>query len=505
MKDMAAAVKRVKEAVNNNEKILVYGDYDVDGVTSTALLTDVLRTMGADCEAFIPNRLEDGYGLNTKAVTLARDRHISLIITVDCGINSFDEVKCADSYGIDVIITDHHVPQEEKRPPAVAIVDPHQQDCEYPFKFLAGVGIAFKFAKAVLGKDGHIADKHLDLVALGTIADVVPVYDENRILVKEGLKKLRFTDKAGLRALVDIACLSQEDISCRDIAFGLGPRINAMGRIGSAEVALDLLLSKDSSEAIKLAKAMDEGNRNRQGVERDILKKAVTRVKEEIDLINDKIIVLADEGWHPGVIGIVASRLTEQFSKSAVLISLEGNSGKGSGRALDGFNLFGAIDASREFLTDFGGHEAACGLKIEKNNIDFFRERINAVAPDYFIDEKEAFPELKIDMRIPFAHIGTKLVKELKLMVPYGVGNPEPVFSTNGMKVKNVPRNIGRNGFKFLVTCGNITYEAITFNSRKVDKPRQGDIINLAYYPTINNWRGISSIQLNIQDLHIVS
>lgn len=505
MKDMAIGVDRVKEAISKSEKILIYGDYDVDGVTSTAILTDVLRTMGADCEAFIPNRMEDGYGLNIRTIALARDRGVNLIITVDCGINSYDEVKCARDYGIDVIITDHHVAQAEKHPPAVAVIDPHQETCEYPFKFLAGVGVAYKFAKAILGDDGHIADKHLDLVALGTIADVVPVNDENRVMVKEGLKRLRFTDKPGLRALIDIARVTQETISCRDIAFGLGPRINAMGRIGSAEVALNLLLSTETSEAIKLAKIMDDGNKNRQGVEKEILKKAVARVKDEVDLENDKVIVLADEDWHPGVIGIVASRLTEQFSKSAMLIALEGETGKGSGRAIEGFNLFGAIDASKEFLMGFGGHEAACGLKIKKDQVKSFQEKINSVAANYFMNDDETVPELKVDMRLPFSHIGPKLIKELQLMIPYGSGNIEPVFSTNGMKVKNTPRNIGRSGFKFLATCGNLTYEAVTFSSKSIDKPKEGDIINLAYYPTINSWRGLDSIQLNMKDLQIIS
>ena len=505
LKDMDRAVERIEKAIAGREKILIYGDYDVDGVTSTALLADIFSKLGADYDTFIPNRLEEGYGLNIRAVALAREKGVNLIITADCGINSAEEVECANKYGIDVIVTDHHEVKEGVHPDAYAIVDPHQDDCTYPFKHLAGVGVAYKLARALMKGKEALVDEHLDLVALGTIADIAPLNGENRILAKIGLERLRNTKKEGLKALMEIARVNQERLTCRHVGFALGPRINAMGRVGSANVALELLLSKDPQEARRMAAMLDKENRNRQSIEKNILKEAEERVKNELNLEEEKVIVLADEAWHPGVIGIVASRLTEEFSKPAILIALDGDKGKGSGRAVDGFNLFEAISSSSDHLTDFGGHEAACGVKIKKNEVSAFRKRINEIADDCFMETEETLPELKVDLNLPFSHIGVKLIGELDLLMPHGPANSEPVFSTKGIKVKNSPREIGRSGFKFLATCGNMTCEAVTFRKSAVEKPRPGDIVDLAYTPSINSWRGIDSIQLNIKDLQIVS
>ncbi|MDD4957566.1 MAG: single-stranded-DNA-specific exonuclease RecJ [Candidatus Omnitrophica bacterium] len=502
MKDMAKAVDRIMLAGKNNEKVLVYGDYDVDGVTSTALLYDILTRMGIACETFIPNRLEEGYGLNIRAIALARDHGIKLLITVDCGINSVEEVKCANEYGIDVIITDHHEVKGEERPPALATIDPHQPDCGYPYKTLAGVGVAYKLAKALMKDSPQVADGHLDLVALGTIADVVPLNGENRILAKSGLGKLKMTEKEGIKALMEISGIVPEKITCRHIGFGLGPRINAMGRVGSANVALELLLAKDPSTARQLARRLNDENKNRQNIEKEIFKDAYQNAKDSHDPDRDNIIVLAGESWHPGVIGIVASKLSEEFLKPVILIAMDGENGKGSGRGVEGFDLFSAINASSGYLVDFGGHEQACGIKIKRDNIEKFREAINAAAPEHFVEKGHTVPDLKIDMKIPFSHIGVKLVNELEMLMPYGPDNSEPVFCTGGVRVKTRPRDIGRSGFKFLVSCGNMTCEAVTFRKNDVDKPEQGDIIDLAYTPSINSWNGIDSIQLNIKDLH---
>ncbi len=504
MKDMDRAVERIRKALDRKEKILIYGDYDVDGVTSTALLADIFDRLGADCETFIPNRIEDGYGLNVRAVARARERGVKLMVTVDCGINSVEEIECANRYGIDVIVTDHHEVKCDKRPPAYAVIDPHQPECPYPFKQLAGVGVAYKLACAIMKGREEIVNRHLDLVTLGTIADIVPLNGENRILAKEGLKRLRNTDKAGLKALMDVARVTPGKLTCRDISFALGPRVNAMGRVGSASVALDLLICKDAVRAREIAAVMDRENKNRQNIEKDILKQALNRVKEVVDLKEDRIIVLADEEWHPGVIGIVASRVTEEYGLPAILISIDGDRGKGSGRSVEGFNLFGAITESGEHLTDFGGHESACGIKISRENIGLFRESLNEVAKRYFTEMEAKRPELMIDFCLPFSYIGTKLISELDLLMPHGAGNSEPVFFTNSVKVKNMPRDIGRSGFKFLANCGNLHCEAVTFRKKQVKRPRIGNTINLAYTPTINSWNGIDTIQLNIRDLHIV-
>ncbi|NQT33449.1 MAG: single-stranded-DNA-specific exonuclease RecJ [Candidatus Omnitrophica bacterium] len=505
MKDMDRSVSRIKKAIDAKEKILIYGDYDVDGVTSVALLSDIFDKLGANYETFIPNRLEDGYGLNIRAIALARDHGTKLIVTVDCGINSVEEVECANKYGIDVIITDHHVVKGSERPPAYAIIDPHQSDCSYPFTALAGVGVTYKLARALMrGKEEEV-DEHLDLVALGTIADVVPLTGENRILGKAGLKKIANTNKPGLKALMEIAKVDPEKLTCRHIGFMLAPRINAMGRVGSANMALDLLVCKDMTEARRLARVLDGENKNRQEIEKVIVKQAVEKVKSTMDPEKEKVIVVADDDWHPGVIGIVASRLVDEFNKPAILISLKGDTGKGSGRGVAGFDLFQAIDKAEEHLITFGGHKQACGIKIKKENIGSFRDAINEAAPSCFCDEEELIPELKIDLKIPFAHVGVKLINELSLLMPYGQGNSEPVFCTGGIKVKRPPREIGRNGFKFLATCGNLTCEAITFRKNSVRKPKNGDMIDLAYTPSINSWNGIDSIQLNIKDLRLAN
>ncbi|MGD2279414.1 MAG: single-stranded-DNA-specific exonuclease RecJ [Candidatus Omnitrophota bacterium] len=504
LKDMAKSVSRIKEAIDKKEKILIYGDYDVDGVTSTALLSYVLDELGADYETYIPNRLEEGYGLNIRGVALAREDGVKLLITVDCGINSVEEVACANNYGIDVIITDHHEVKENKLPPAYAIIDPHQKDCTYPFKYLAGVGIAYKLGRALMKGNEEEVDRHLDLVAMGTIADISPLSGENRILSKFGLRKLQDTEKEGLKALMEAARIDPRKITCRHIGFVIGPRINATGRVGSANTALELLMCKDPERAIEIAKELDRQNRNRQEIEKDILKQAIERTEKDLDPREDKVIVLADEAWHPGVLGIVASRLVEEYYLPTILIALEGDVGRGSGRSIEAFDLFSAITEASNQLIDFGGHEAACGVRIRKDAVEPFRQKLNEVAKRRFPEKEELLPELHIDLNLPISYIGVKLINELNMLMPYGPGNSAPVFSTNGMKVRNRPREIGRSGFKFLAGCGNVICEAVTFKKNDVLKPKAGNTINLAYTPSINSWEGIDTIQLGIKDLQLV-
>ena len=504
LKDMDKGVSRILTAVENKEKILIYGDYDVDGVTSSALLSYVLNDLEADHEVFIPNRLEDGYGVNVRAIARARDHGVKLIITVDCGINSYKEVDCANDYGIDVVVTDHHEMKENERPSACAVIDPHQPECEYPYKGLAGVGVAYKLARALMKGREHLVDEHLDLVALGTVADVSPMDGENRILVKRGLKQLANTKKTGLAALMETARIKPENLTCRHIGFGLAPRINAMGRVGSANVALELLMCSDPENARSLARQLDQENKNRQAIEKDLLE-TVTNILKADPIEDENVIVLAGEGWHVGVLGIVASRLADRYDIPAILISIDGEKGKGSGRSAGGVNLFESINKCGSDLLAFGGHEAACGLKISKDKIEGFRKALNSEVVHHVSREAEKASELLIDLDIPFSQIGVKLVSELMLLMPFGHGNVEPIFATKSIEVKNTPRDIGRSGFKFLATCGNLTCEAITFKKDKVLKPKRGNGVNIAFTPSINSWGGIDTIQLNIKDLQIVS
>ncbi len=504
MKDLDKGVSRILSAVEKNEKILIYGDYDVDGVTSSALLAYILGNLKADYKVFIPNRLEDGYGMNVRAVAWAREHGVDLIITVDCGINSFNEVKCANDYGIDVIVTDHHELKDEVLPPAFAVIDPHRPDCDYPYKGLAGVGVAYKVARALMKGREHIVDEHLDLVALGTVADVSPMDGENRILVREGLKHLANTKKSGLKALMESAYIKPENLTCRHIGFGLAPRINAMGRVGSANMALDLLMSSDAQAARSIAQKLEQENKNRQAIEKDLLNEVSKQLDGQVS-DSQNVIVLAGEAWHVGVLGIVASRLSEKYDLPTILISIDGEKGKGSGRSAGGVNLFESINEVSSHLMTFGGHEAACGLKIKRDNIDDFRDALNTSVLNHISTDSDKNTDLKIDLNIPFSYIGVKLVNELKMLMPFGQGNIEPVFATNSIVVKNNPREVGRTGFKFLATCGNLTCEAITFKKDKVSKPRRGNGINLAYTPSINSCGGIDTIHLNIKDLQILS
>lgn len=500
MKDMDKAVSRMRKAISNGEKVLVYGDYDVDGMTSVAMLKQALLNLGAVVETYIPNRLEEGYGLNTNAIKKALKDGVSLIITVDCGISSFREIEYANGVKIDVIVTDHHEIVNSQVPPAYAVVNPLQESCRYPFKHLAGVGIAYKFVKALYEGTSFFAEDFLDLVSLGTIADIVPLKGENRILVKHGLYEMNKRNRIGLNALTEVAGLNGKDISSGHIGFILGPRINAMGRVGSPQKALDLLLANDNDEAMKLAKMLDTENRNRQKIESRILEEALSKIEREVNFKHHKVIVLGSENWHAGVIGIVASRIADRFYRPTILISLDGKHGKGSGRSVEKFNLFNVLHQCKDTLLGFGGHEAACGLTIEKDRLDEFREKINIAANSCTYDDTFC-PQLEIDMEIPLNELNEDVINEIESLAPFGEENPRPVFSSRNLIVKDGPRQIGKKGFKMWVTDNNVTCEAVNFGRNELLAPKTGSGIDLAYVPSINDWQGLQSIQLELKDI----
>jgi len=503
LKDLEKAVSIIKRAIAEDKHILLYGDYDVDGITSIALLSRTFKHLKANTTTHIPNRLEEGYGLNINAVKLAREKGVSLIITADCGISAQKEVRLANEYGIDVIITDHHEIKSDSLPDARAIINPLQKDCSYPFKHLSGVGLAYKLCQVLLEESGFQSEEYLDLVALGTVSDLSVQKGENRILTKAGLKRLNNTKNKGIKALRDASGLKGKDISCGHIGYILGPRINAMGRIGSPEVALKLLLTEDDNEAEELANVLNRENRNRQKIERKVLKEALEKVKREVNFKDSRVIVLASHDWHVGVIGIVASRIIDRFYRPTIVIALDGKMGKGSGRSIDSFNLFSAVNACREYLTDFGGHEGACGLAIEKRNVDKFREAINEVA-HLAIDDKDLSPSVDIDLEVALSSLSKKLIKELELLAPFGPENPRPIFISTNVYLKNDPYRISKNGFKMWVTDNNITYEAISFRGNGMSMPPKGTKVNLVYSPSINTWQGLESLQLDLKDMKIV-
>lgn len=500
LKDMHKAVLRIKKAITDKEPILVYGDYDVDGITSVTILYSALKSLGAVTDTYIPNRLEEGYGLNLAAIKKAHRNGFGLIITVDCGITSFKEVEYAKSMGIDVIVTDHHEVLESCVPSAYAVINALQADCKYPFKHLAGVGIAYKLVKALYDTTNLFAEDFLDLVSLGTVADIAPLIGENRIMAKCGLSEMNKRDRIGLSALMDVGGLSDKEIISGHIGFILGPRINAMGRIGSAQTSLDLLLSSDKEEAKKLAKVLDTENRNRQKIESRILEEALSKVEREVNFKHHKVIVLASENWHPGVIGIVASRIADRFYRPAIMISLDGKFGKGSGRSIEGFHLFEYLLRSKDVLMGFGGHESACGVTIDKERIDEFRDRINEEASKD-VDESIFSPKLDIDMDVPLGDLGENVISELESLAPFGSDNPKPVLASTRLVVKDGPRQIGKNGFKIWVTDSKITCEAVSFGKGNLEAPKIGSEVSLAYTPSINDWQGVRSIQLELKDI----
>lgn len=509
LNDMTPAVSKIREAIEGGKKILVYGDYDVDGITGVALLVLILQRMGALVSYYIPHRIREGYGLNKGAIEKASREGIGLIITVDCAVSALEEVAYARKFGIEVVITDHHE-AGESLPHAVAVIDPRRRDSSYPFNGLAGVGVAFKLAQALQAQNNkgpHLSaslGEHLDLVALGTIADVVPLTGENRILVKHGLKTLAQTERPGLGALMEVAGLKGKELTAGQVGFILAPRINAGGRIGEAERGVRLLLANSREEALPLANSLDRENRLRQEMETQTVDEAIEKVKEEMDLDQERVIVLSDDGWHPGVIGIVASRLVERFYRPAILIALDEEMGKGSARSIEGFHLLQALTECQDLLLSFGGHSQAAGLTISREKINLFRERINEVAQSQ-LETQDLIPKLNIDAQLSLKEMSLELIESLHRLHPFGAGNPKPVFSSTQADLLAPPFLVGNNHLKLRLTDGTVVREAIGF--RMGDKLSElggkTSPVDLAYSLEINQWEGGKSVQLHLKDIKV--
>lgn len=553
LNDMERGVARLLKAVYDRERILIYGDYDVDGITASALYMEFFRSRGVDAGLYIPDRMSEGYSLNEGAVKMARSSDINIILTADCGTSSTGPVKLAQSLGIDVIITDHHEPPEAL-PEAYALINPNRRDSTYPFKGLTGVGVAFKLVQAIsmaLGDAGagcrvssnsgdtilnskrysrelsmvspeltptearsNLASdflpltsgedlfSYLDLVALGTIADVAPLTGENRFFVKHGLKRLTEEKRVGVRALKEAAGIGRGEVTAGTVSFVLAPRLNASGRLSRADVAARMLTTRNYEEARSAAGFLEKTNQERQRIENRIRDEVRAMVLREIDIENEKLIILASRQWHQGVIGIVASKIVDEFYRPCILIALQDDgNGKGSARSIPGFNIYKGLEACSDLLDRFGGHKYAAGLTVKESSIPLLRGRLSAVITEQMQDE-DLTPRIVMDAEIDLEDINFPLLKEMMLLPPYGISNPEPVIVTKGLRITE-PRVVGRDHLKAKIRRGGVCLDGIGFGmgSAYNDIIKEGRLIDAAYTPELNLWNGTYGIQLKLKDM----
>ncbi len=506
MLDMDKAVERINTAIQKNEKIAVYGDYDVDGITSTALLYEFLSSLDADVEYYIPDRKGEGYGINIMAVNKLVKKHIKLMITVDCGITAIGEVEFAKLQGMDVIITDHHTCKDRLPTAAAAILNPKRDDCEYPFDALAGVGVAFKLILALAMSHGmntnEVFSRYVDIATLGTIADVVPLLGENRIIVDKGLKLMQIPRRKGLHAIMEVAGILGKTVTASTIAFAIAPRLNAAGRLGTATTAVELLLTDDENRAREIALSLNEENKERQATEKQIFDEAAAMIAKDVNFSKKKVIVLAHENWHQGVIGIVASRLCDMYYKPCILISHSNGIGKGSGRSIRSFNLFDALSHCEKHLTDFGGHAVAAGLNINMSDIDAFTAEINKYA-DSTLTDQDMIPTVEIDCPLSERSVTLENAKALSNLEPFGMGCEKPVFALSAAQIANIAA-IGADSkhLRLRISKNNCLINCIGFGMGEfASSLKCGDLINLAFQMDINSYQGYDSVQLLIKDI----
>lgn len=498
MKDMEKTVERILIAKENNEKVVIYGDYDVDGVTSITVLYNFLKELGIDVSYYLPDRMEEGYGLNKDALKKLKDKGYTLVVTVDCGISAVDELDYANSIGLEVCITDHHE-CGKVLPKAYSIVNPKQEDCNYPFEMLAGVGVAFKVITALsiklsLEKEAYL--KYLDIVTVGTIADIVPLLDENRIITKIGLEKIKETKNEGLKALIRVAGI--KNIDSISISFGIAPRINASGRMADASVAVKLLLSTSPMEANSLAELLDSQNKERQAVEKKILEEVLEKIEKE-KLYEKRSLVVSGYGWHQGVIGIVASKVAEKYVKPVILITYEDKLAKGSGRTPHGISLYDALDKCKDVLVQFGGHELAAGVTLEKEKIDEFTEKFEKAVTE--LEKKELEAIIDIDSEIRKEDILKGITRINEKILPFGQKNPEPVYLYRNLKIESLSTLKDDKHIKFRLKDGNFCIDAIGFSQgNRRDELKLGDKIDVVGNLAINDFGREKAVQIILKD-----
>lgn len=499
MPDMEKAAERILKAIKDKEQIIIYGDYDVDGITSVTVLKSFLEERGIQVNVYIPNRLNEGYGLNKTAMEEIAKQGNKLMITVDCGITAVDEVEYAKTFDIETIITDHHEPAEEL-PKAIAVVDAKRKDNKYECRNLAGVGVVFKLIQALsikLGLDPKEYLKYLDIVCVGTISDIVPLTDENRVIVKLGLKLVEQTKNLGLKEILQSCGYSK--INSTTISFGVAPRINACGRMGHQEEALNLLLSKEENEVKELTQKINEYNKTRQEIEKNIYNEAVEQIEKE-GLDTKNTIVVSGKGWHHGVIGIVSSKITELYFKPSILLCEEDGECKGSGRSIPGFDLHEALMECNDTIDKFGGHAMAVGINIKKEKVEEFKEEFEKIAKEKEVDK--IIPILNLDAEIKLDDVNKEMVDSLKELEPFGESNKMPIFAFRNLKIDSIRSLSEGKHLRLSVKDNKNIINAIGFNMGALaDTYRIGDRVDIAGNLEINSFNGVDSIQINIKDI----
>ena len=511
MAGMDRAVERILAALDAGEVICVWGDYDVDGVTSASQLLAFFQAIGAPARSFVPDRFRDGYGLNAERIAELAEEGVELLITVDCGISNAEEVRCAGELGVDVIVVDHHqVP--EVLPEAAAVLDPHQPDCPWPEKDLAACGVAWVLLvglRRAMRERGDFEARAepdlrawLDLTAIGTVADMVPLRGLNRVIVSQGLERLCRSERAGVKALIDVAGLEPDKITAGRIGFHLGPRINAAGRVAHAGAGVELLTTSDPKAAKATAKEIDAHNLERRGLQEEVFQAACRLADTHPDPDGRRALVLAGEGWHPGVLGIVASKLVERYYRPTVVLTIEGDVAKGSARSIRGFKLVSHLTALDPMLTKYGGHDHAAGLTLDADKVEAFTAALDERARAA-LDAEQLQPRLSLDAELPLEQVSYMLVEDLKRLAPYGMGNPEPVLYATGVRVLS-QRVVGKDQrhLKLTLEAGHIGLDAIAFGLAQ-QAPPPGARVDLAYIPEINEYRGRRSLQLRIKAMRV--
>lgn len=508
MKDMEKAVDRLIQALREREKIVIYGDYDVDGITSISLLVRYLSQLGANVGYYIPHRMVEGYGLSEAGLDSVAEMGARLIITVDCGISANEAINYANSKGLEMIITDHHEPTGGQLPEAVAILNPKQKEDEYPEKELAGIGVAFKLCQGLsekLGVGQHQLNEHLDMVAIGSIADIVPLLGENRIFARVGLEKMKESGKPGIWALIDLAGLENKDLDSSDIVFSMAPRINAVGRMGDAERGVKLFLSDDLNEARELAEILEQENRFRREVDIQTLSEAREAISQQVNLDQRWTIVLHSENWHPGVLGIVASRIVEEFYRPTVLISFdETGKGKGSARSIANFHLHNALQKCADHIEVFGGHKYAAGLQLRKEKLQDFIECFDRAAHE-IMSSQDLVPEISVDLEIDLSQANHTFLESLEGFRPYGPGNPKPVLVVSNLSVVGYPKIVGTNHLKMRVRKDGYQLETIGFGMadklKEINTAREK--VSIAFVLEENIWNNMRQLQANLKDIKV--